>query len=356
MGKQPQNIPENPSLSLTLQTLGTLVTVGESSEPLPESPFKWIPYSFVPGSVAQQKMRKHFERVAHGLQLQPPKYDVETQLRSYNNFPSDAGIASSASSFAALTLVFARLCFRATNEDAQLGDERFLKLWNDERIEGQHLRQTLSRLSREGSGSSIRSWSGPWVEWSDQDFKKVSPEFPQLIDHIVIVSDQIKAVGSSEAHQRVKTSPFWSGRPLRAQGRLIALKRLMQSYGEVQKKAQNTAQKQLLFSEIQALVWDEFQDMHQLFETAQEPFSYRTERSFELLTWLESQTQTQTQPNIKKPWIVTMDAGPNIHVLTLAEDSAEFRSAITQKFLEVQLLVDRVSDSLLDSQCGVRWI
>jgi mevalonate pyrophosphate decarboxylase len=222
MGKQPQNIPENPSLSLTLQTLGTLVTVGESSEPLPESPFKWIPYSFVPGSVAQQKMRKHFERVAHGLQLQPPKYDVETQLRSYNNFPSDAGIASSASSFAALTLVFARLCFRATNEDAQLGDERFLKLWNDERIEGQHLRQTLSRLSREGSGSSIRSWSGPWVEWSDQDFKKVSPEFPQLIDHIVIVSDQIKAVGSSEAHQRVKTSPFWSGRPLRAQGRYVA--------------------------------------------------------------------------------------------------------------------------------------
>jgi diphosphomevalonate decarboxylase len=58
------------------------------------------------------------------------------------------------------------------------------------------------------------------------------------------------------------------------------------------------------------ITWREFQDMHALFTTAQPPFSYMSARSEEVLQ------------NVQKFWqkegdgpLVTMDAGPNIHLL-----------------------------------------
>ena len=64
------------------------------------------------------------------------------------------------------------------------------------------------------------------------------------------------------------------------------------------------------WARVYQICWHEFQDMHQLFSTCHEPFSYITPESDKALTAL----QRFWEQNGDGP-IVTMDAGPNIHLL-----------------------------------------
>ena len=61
--------------------------------------------------------------------------------------------------------------------------------------------------------------------------------------------------------------------------------------------------------------WDEFIDMHNLFQTANTPFDYMNDDCHALLKKL----QQFWHKNGSGP-IVTMDAGPNIHLLYKTED------------------------------------
>ncbi len=103
-----------------------------------------------------------------------------------------------------------------------------------------------------------------------------------------------KEVSSSEAHKLVTTSLRFHGRPERAE---LRLKDLMQA---------------LQFEDwhmARQIVWDEFIDMHRLFETSQPPFAYMTEGSKKVLA--DCQTfwnKWQDGP------LVTMDAGANVHM------------------------------------------
>jgi diphosphomevalonate decarboxylase len=58
------------------------------------------------------------------------------------------------------------------------------------------------------------------------------------------------------------------------------------------------------------ICWREFQDMHQLFTTCEQPFVYITEKSLSVLNDLEQWWEKKGDGPI-----VTMDAGPNIHLL-----------------------------------------
>nr|WP_238551384.1 hypothetical protein [Legionella oakridgensis] len=58
------------------------------------------------------------------------------------------------------------------------------------------------------------------------------------------------------------------------------------------------------------ICWREFHDIHQLFATCTAPFSYMTEQSQEALKKLQDLWQRKGDGPI-----VTMDAGPNIHLL-----------------------------------------
>jgi diphosphomevalonate decarboxylase len=107
-------------------------------------------------------------------------YD-RAEVMTENNFPSGAGIASSASAFAALALA----------GSAAAG----LNLSEAE----------LSRLARRGSGSASRSIPGGFVEWqvgtTDEDsfaFSIAKPaEHWKLADCVAIVSASHKKTGSS---------------------------------------------------------------------------------------------------------------------------------------------------------------
>ena len=122
-------------------------------------------------------------------------------------------------------------------------------------------------------------------------------EFPlENLNHLLIVADsKEKAVSSSQAHKLVLESPNFEGRTKRALDRLYDLE-----------KSLNMSD----WNKAYEICYDEFVDMHELFETCKEPFSYRTKSSFEI----EKVVKDYWEEEGDGP-IITMDAGANVHLL-----------------------------------------
>ncbi|MBN8537086.1 MAG: diphosphomevalonate decarboxylase [Deltaproteobacteria bacterium] len=272
------NLPTNTSLSYTLEHLRTFITLEKNDKD------EWRVlqgdglFPLVLSEKGKQKFINHLSFLRE--QAQVKEFFL---IKSANNFPSDCGIASSSSSFAALTMA-------AMNEFQKLSNN-LLDLSPS----------NLSALSRRGSGSSCRSFFSPWCAWkTDRGF---SLDFPYThLHHIVILVDiRKKEVSSSEAHLRVTTSPFFQERLTNVEKRFHDL---------------SLALKNSNWLILRKLCFDEFTEMHQLFESSMPPFSYRNEATFKVI----DQLLLLEKKNQEKAPIITMDAGSNIHLLFKNED------------------------------------
>ncbi len=267
------NVSSNASLSYTLNHLKTFVeiqthnSVQDIWEPLALAGQPTPPIS----QKGQERFLKHFSLLKEKLNLKG-----SFTVRSNNNFPSDCGLASSASSFAALTLTAYQV---AKEQNPQID----LTL------------TALADLSRQGSGSSCRSLFSPWSIWDVRGARDVDLPYKDLIHQVVVISDQIKAVSSSEAHKKISTSLLASERTGRAERRLQDL--LLAIKNEDWKKSYE-------------LIWADFWDMHALFETSAPPFGYMSAGSLKVLRIAQQTWESENDG----PWI-TMDAGPNVHLL-----------------------------------------
>lgn len=266
MGKKPgeKNVATNPSLSWTLDHLSTRITMEKAEVD------SWQPLST---SYPVQLSAKGKERYLGHLKFLKQHFKNEKNylVSSGNNFPADCGIASSASSFAALTDCAVQI-MKNDMDDLQ-----------------------RAQLSSKGSGSSCRSFLPGWVLWEGDEIKQVSSPWDQMHHMVVIVGDGKKEVSSSEAHQRVSTSPQFEGRTERAEQRL---EQCLQCFEKED------------WQSFYKLVWDEFKDMHKLFETSKPAFSYFLPESHQILKNCETYWS-----EVKDGPLVTMDAGANIHLL-----------------------------------------
>lgn len=279
------NKPTNGSLSYTLENLKTFVRLTEiaSSEdqwkPLVRDDLEKIELS----DKGQQRFLKHLQNLKQ-------KWGISQSflVESANNFPSDCGLASSASSFAALTLAAAEM-FQKLNPQPWGADKK-----------------VLSELSRQGSGSSCRSLFSPWALWQAEYAEPMSIPQANLHHIVVVVEDSKKEVSSSDAHKLVTTSPRFTGRPERAELRLKDL---------VQALCWND------WHMARQIVWDEFMDMHRLFETSVPAFSYMTAESKKVLEDCQGfWNKWQDGP------LVTMDAGANVHMLFRNDQKKSFET------------------------------
>lgn len=266
------NRPTNTSISYSLPHLVTEVCLSPSSSGVDE----WAPLQnqgFVAPTLSEKgksKFLNHFARLKD-------QWGVVGAFRieSANNFPSDCGLASSASSFAALTKATALLRYEMTGEETSVHE--------------------LSMESRKGSGSSCRSFFEPWSLWENEGAEAVDLGYPNLLHAAVVISAGVKEVSSSQAHVRVTSSPQFEGRTERAHQRLRSLMGALQE-GDWRRSFE--------------ICRDEFIDMHELFETSIPSFSYRTNESKDVTD------ACQHIWNFKGDGpIVTMDAGPNVHLL-----------------------------------------
>lgn len=275
MGKESfgVNIPANPSLSYTLPHLVTQVVM----ELYPGSEDIWEPLESneftapLLNLAGQQRFLKHLNFLKQQF-----GYAGKFKVKSANNFPHGAGLASSASSFAALTMC-------ASQALAELTQRPLPSLTQQ------------AQWSREGSGSSCRSFFSPWSIWESNTASKIELPYPNLIHQVILIESDEKKISSSEAHRRIQTSPYYSERPSQAKKHLTQLL-----------DAFNYQQWQKAFE----ICWQEFQDMHQLFHSANPGFSYFTPATEQVLLKLKTLwAHYQDGP------VVTMDAGPNIHLL-----------------------------------------
>src|SRR5512139_3367976 len=168
-------IPMNGSISMNLDGLFTQTTVSFQ----PSLPYDEL---VINGHEVAGPGR---DRVSYILDIIREKAGIRerAEVMTSNNFPSGAGIASSASAFAALALAGSKAAGLNLSE------------------------RDLSRLARRGSGSAARSIPGGFVEWqagtSDEDsyaFSIADVNHWKLVDCVAIVSASHKKTGSTEGH------------------------------------------------------------------------------------------------------------------------------------------------------------
>ena len=188
-------LPSNSSISMNLDGLYTRTTVSFQ----PSLPYDEL---VINGHETAGKGR---DRISYLLDIIRGMGNIteRAEVISENNFPSGAGIASSASAFAALALAGSKAA------GLNLGERE------------------LSRLARRGSGSASRSIPGGFVEWqagtSDEDsfaFSIASPDHWELVDCIAIVTAAHKKTGSTEGHSIAGTSRLQPARVADAPRRL----------------------------------------------------------------------------------------------------------------------------------------
>jgi diphosphomevalonate decarboxylase len=285
MGKEPGNQATNPSFSMTLANFCTEVEISEAPgasqdiwEPLhsgtklkPEASARFL--KFFDKLKTQEGIKSHF------------------RVRSANNFPSDAGLASSASSFAALTMA-AYEAFSAI-QDRPLPD-----------------RALLANISRTGSGSSCRSFFSPWCAWEGEKVYKMESSLEPLIDMVVISESQQKKISSSQAHQMVRTSPLFHGRTARAHERFTKSAAALKT-GD--------------FKALAEIAWADMWDMHSLFHTSTPSFSYLAPSTIAVLRFAETFWEKHSYGPI-----TTIDAGPNVHLLVKKSEQEKIRADLAQ--------------------------
>jgi diphosphomevalonate decarboxylase len=266
-------LPANGSLSMNLDGLETRTTVVFQAD-LPSDEL------ILNGLPAAQEQR---ERVSKILDLvrQQSRGQERARVESTNNFPSGSGIASSSSGFAALALAASAAAGLSLDEPA------------------------LSRLARRGSGSASRSVPAGFVEWGaadrDEDSFGVSIAAPShwaLVDCVAIVSEAHKQVGSSAGHPLAASSPLQAAR---LQG---AVARLAQARQAVLQRD---------FAALAEVMELDNHLMHAVMMTSQPALIYWQPASVGIMHAVREWRAAGL------PAAYTLDAGPNVHVITLAD-------------------------------------
>ncbi len=268
-----KNLPLNASLSYTLDHCRTFVEVEISAG---DSDI-WQPLN-IKNSYPMQLSETGKLRFLKHLKLLKDHFvcNINFLIKSANNFPADCGLASSASSYAALT----KAACLAIAEIKQLPALSTVE---------------MAGLSQLGSGSSCRSFYEPWCIWHENTVKQIELPFQKLLHQVIVINNEKKLISSSEAHKLVQSSALYLHRKERSEQRLEELllalvnKHWKQSY---------------------ILCWQEVWDMHSLFETSAKPFGYMTDLSLKVINSIRNLWEKHDDGPI-----VTMDAGPNVHLL-----------------------------------------
>lgn len=292
MGKKDKekNVPNNPSLSYTLNDLVSNVSL----EIYPGKKDFWEPLH-TPGIAEFSLSQAAQDRFLNHLAFLKAEFSYSGAfiVRSCNNFPHSSGLASSASSFAALT----KCAVLALSELTHVP------------IPSTLIQANLSRL---GSGSSCRSFFSPWALWDGEQVGEIELPYQHLLHEVILISHDVKEVSSSDAHQRIQTSPLYPDRERRARENLDALL---------------FALRHQQWTDAYQICWRDFQDMHDLFSSCAQPFTYMSDRTLEILAQLHALWEREGDGPI-----VTMDAGPNVHVL-YRPDQAEMARIFKQDYL-----------------------
>ncbi|NIS81446.1 MAG: diphosphomevalonate decarboxylase [Anaerolineales bacterium] len=275
-------LPANSSISLTLDGLETKTRVSfDDSLPADQIHINGVSAD----EESRSRVATHLDRIRRLAGIS--SFAI---VESQNNFPSGAGLASSSSAFAALTL--AGVVAAGMQPD----------------------RKDLSRIARMGSGSACRSVLGGYVIWyaaqSDTESfaEQLAPrEHWHLVDLIAIVDRQHKHTGSTLGHSLADTSPLQPARVSDAARRIEICRRAILERD---------------FQELASVVEQDSNLMHAVMLTSTPPLMYWTPQTLEVMRavydWRDEGFDV----------CYTLDAGPNVHCLCTFHHAEEVKNRL----------------------------
>lgn len=228
----------------------------------------------------------------------PLSLAYKVHVASVNNFPTAAGLASSAAGYACLVHTLARLYG----------------------VEGE-----LSEVARQGSGSACRSMLGGFVQWlmgeqpdgKDSIAQQVAPEthWPELRVLILVVSAEKKPVGSTAGMQTsVDTSPL-----LKHRAEAVVPERMAQMIQFIQQRD---------FEGFGQLTMKDSNQFHATCLDTFPPIFYLNDVSRRIIALAHRFNAHHGKTKVA----YTFDAGPNAVVFTLADTVDEFVEVVKCSF------------------------
>lgn len=297
-------LPRHPSISMTLEVCRSVTTV-EAREDLDRDEV-WL--AGADGRLEQatggfaRRVRGHLDAI-RARTGRAERFRVATR----NTFPAAAGLASSASGFAALAVAVSK----ALDLDA---DPRELSV--------------LARLS--GSGSAARSVLGGYVEWpaggaaDDAPAAQVAPASHWDLRCVVaLLETGRKEVSSLDGHRRAPTSPHYARRLELVPERLAAARRAVQARD---------------LSALGPVLEREAIELHTIAMTSEPPIFYWRPATLDVLAAVRD-----LRARGVAAWS-TMDAGANVHVICPPEDEPRVAAALEPLPGVQGLIRDRVGD------------
>lgn len=274
-------LPSNGSISMNLSNLFTTTTV----EFVPSLKQDDILVNGMKKDEINIRISKHLDRIRALTQK-----NIYAKVVSQNNFASSAGMASSASGFAALTVA----CFAALEEKIS--------------------EKNISIMARQGSGSACRSIPDGFVEWRDANtsdesyaYSLFSPSHWDICDIVAVVSKEKKDTATSIGQQTAATSIFFQTRLKNITAKIEKCKKLLTDKN---------------FDEFGKLIELEALELHSIMFTSWPSLIYLEPASLTVMKAIKKLRENGTKVYF------TIDAGPNIHMICQKKDKEKIEDTI----------------------------
>ncbi|CCA67606.1 probable MVD1-mevalonate pyrophosphate decarboxylase [Serendipita indica DSM 11827] len=304
-------LPTNSSLSVTLDQDHLRSTTSARCDPGFEKDALWLngkEDEIKPGGrlatciTEMKKLRKEYEDQNPN---EPKISGYSVRIASENNFPTAAGLASSASGFAALVYALATL-YKLPSSPSQ-----------------------LSLIARQGSGSACRSLFGGFVAWemgtsvtgTDSFAVQVAPaeHWSDMHALICVVSDAKKGTSSTSGMQRtVETSELLQWR-----------------IKEVVPKRMKEMQKAILDKDFDTFATITMRDSNQFHAVALDtdpPIFYMNDTSRAIVAMVTELNRVSVENGGGLKAAYTYDAGPNAVIYAREKDMKEIVNMVCHYF------------------------
>tara|TARA_B110000305_G_scaffold169600_1_gene187472 strand:- start:132 stop:1262 length:1131 start_codon:yes stop_codon:yes gene_type:complete len=303
-GKKDPQIPENTSISFTLNNCHTITSMefikrrsesdhisdqGETLKQVQRDEMNFeIYFEGEKKEAFKPKIASFFERIKR---YAPYLNDYNIVINSKNSFPHSSGIASSASGMSALAL-----CIMSLEKEfnVSMTDDYFYK--------------KASFLARLGSGSACRSIKGEIVVWGKHELiagssdlygvefaDEVHESFKNYQDTILLVDTGEKQVSSTVGHGLMHGHPFAKERFKQAEENISKIKTVLKS-GDLKTFVN--------------LVESEALTLHSMMMTSNPYFILMKPNTLKIINKIWEYRAT-TNSNL----CFTLDAGANVHLL-----------------------------------------
>ena len=255
----------------------------------------------------QEQAEDELEKISKYIDLfrDLAKNNKRVLVESYNHVPTAAGLASSASAYAAL----------ATALDAL--------------FETNLSKKDLSIMARRGSGSASRSIYGGIVEWEKgQDHES---SFAKKIDNpgldmamiIVLVNKNKKSISSRQAMKTtMATSPLYESYINHSKEDLEAIKEAIKNKD---------------FNKVGEITEHNAMQMHATIISSNPPIIYFEEDSIKAI----NKVRELRSKGI--PAYFTMDAGPNVKILIQKSDADKIMEELLKDYKESDLIYSDIA-------------